>query len=132
MLTLSALANQFLPTNVAQAVVTHPTPNGIPNMSDFLGGAYTFGNNTMAASLVGKNNPLFVNYPLPNPNFRHRLRWMVMIFTCSPGSPAVGKGYLSFTPISNVPIDPNFGSSGIIGPGKDIGCYQTDGSGNQH
>ncbi|HEY4965395.1 MAG TPA: hypothetical protein VII28_03305, partial [Puia sp.] len=65
-----SLTNQFLPTNIAQAVVTHPTPNGIPNMSDFLGSSYTFGQQYDGTSLVGKNPPLFVNYPLPNANFK--------------------------------------------------------------
>jgi hypothetical protein len=127
-----SLTNQFVPTNIAQAVVTHPTPDDIPNMSDFLGSAYTFGQQYDGTSLVGKNNPLFVNYPLPNPNFKTQASVDSYDFHLQTSSPAAGKGYLTFTPVSNVPIDPNFGSSGIMAPGKDIGCYQLDGSGNQH
>jgi hypothetical protein len=101
-------------------------------MSDFLGSSYTFGQQYDGTSLVGKNNPLFVNYPLPNMNYKTQASVDGYDFHLQPTSPAIGKGYLAFTPISNVPIDPNFGSSGIMQPGKDIGCYQADGSGNQH
>jgi hypothetical protein len=87
-------------------------------------------------SLVGKNNPMFVNYPLPAvANF-----WVTQAsvdgynFRLQAGSPAAGKGTTTaFTPITaGIPINPNFGSSGITPPGKDIGCYQLDGTGNQH
>ena len=128
----TALANQFVPTNIAQAVVTHPTPNGIPNMATFLGANYTFGMQYDGSSLVGKNNPLFVNYTLPNPNYKTQASVDSYNFRLQASSPAAGKGYTSFTPISNFPIDPNFGASSVMAPGKDIGCYQLDGSGNQH
>lgn len=128
----TALANQFVPTNIAQAVVTHPTPNGIPNMATFLGANYTFGMQYDGSSLVGKNNPLFVNYPLPNPNYKTQASVDSYNFHLQASSPAAGKGYTSFTPISNFPIDPNFGANSVMAPGKDIGCYQLDGSGNLH
>jgi hypothetical protein len=83
-------------------------------------------------SLVSKNNPLFVNYPLPNTNYQTQASVDSYNFHLQATSPAVGKGYLAFTPITNVPVDANFGSSGITGPGKDLGCYQLDGTGNQH
>ena len=126
------LTNQFLPTNIAQAVVTNPQPNGIPNMATFLGASYTFGMQYDGTSLVAQNNPLFVNYPLPNANYQTQSSVDAYNFHLQSGSPAIGKGYQSFTPIMNIPIDANFGSSGITGPGKDMGCYQADGTGNQH
>jgi hypothetical protein len=126
------LTNQFLPTNIAQAVVTHPQTTGVPDMATFLGASYTFGMQYDGTSLVGKNNPLFVNYPLPNTNYQTQASVDSYNFHLQATSPAVGKGYLSFTPITNVPVDANFGSSGITGPGKDLGCYQLDGTGNQH
>lgn len=126
------LTNQFLPTNIAQAVVTTPQPNGVPNMAAFLTASYTFGKQYDGTSLVGQNNPLFVNYPLPNPNYQTQASVDMYNFHLQSASPAIGKGYLSFSPIMNVPVNANFGSSGITGPGKDIGCYQADGSGNQH
>jgi hypothetical protein len=127
-----AQANQIVPTNIAQAVVTHPQATDIPDMATFLGPNYTFGQQYDGTSLVGKNNPLFVNYPLPNPNFQTQASVDGYDFHLQASSPAAGKGTLSFAAITNVPIDPTFGSSGITGPGKDIGCYQLDGSGNQH
>ena len=104
----------------------------LTSLADFLGSAHTFGQQYDGTSLVGKNNPLFVNYPLPDPNFKTQASVDSYDFHLQASSPAAGKGYLTFTPISNVPIDPNFGSSGIMAPCKDIGCYQLDGSGNQH
>ena len=61
----SAITGQFVPTNVAQAVVTHPQPHGIPNMAAFLTSSYTFGFVYDGSSLVGQNNPLFKNFTLP-------------------------------------------------------------------
>ncbi|MBN9384077.1 MAG: hypothetical protein J0H74_25225 [Chitinophagaceae bacterium] len=128
-----SLANQFVPTKVAQAVVTTPQSTDIPNMAAFLGASYTFGAQYDGTSLVGQNNPQFVNYPLPNMNYQTQASVDGFDFHLKSTSPAVGKGTTSFTAFTNiVPVDPNFGSSGITGPGKDIGCYQIDGSGNQH
>ncbi len=132
----AAMAGQFVPTNVAQPVVTHPQATDIPNMAAFLGSKYTFGLVYDGSSLVSKNDPMFVNYTLPAAaNF-----WITQAsvdnynFHLQAGSPAAGKGTTSaFSPITaGIPVDANFGSSGITPPGKDIGCYQLDGSGNQH
>ncbi|MEI6408850.1 MAG: hypothetical protein WCR52_05680 [Bacteroidota bacterium] len=126
------ITNQFVPTNIAQAVVTHPQATGIPNMAAFLGSTYTFGKQYDGTSLVGKNDPLFVNYPLPNLNYQTQASIDGFDFHLKSSSPAIGKGYQGFAPLTLVPVDPNFGSSGITGPGKDLGCYQADGSGNKH
>jgi len=132
----AAMAGQFVPTNVAQPVVTHPQATDIPNMAAFLGKSYTFGLVYDGTPLVGQNNPMFVNYSLP----AAANSWITQCsvdgynFHLQAGSPAVGKGTTTaFTPITaGIPIDPNFGSSEITLPGKDMGCYQLDGSGNQH
>jgi hypothetical protein len=132
----AAIAGQFVPTNVAQPVVTHPQSTDIPDMAAFLGAGYTFGLVYDGTSLVGKNNPMFVNYPLPAANNF----WITQCsvdnynFRLQTGSPAIGKGTTTaFQPITTgIPIDPNFGSSGITPPGKDMGCYQSNGTGNQH
>jgi hypothetical protein len=129
-------ADQFVPTDVAQPVVTHPQSTDIPNMAAFLGASYTFGATYDGTSLVGKNNPMFVNYPLPAANNF----WITQCsvdnynFRLSSNSPAIGKGTTTaFQPITTgIPIDPNFGSSGITPPGADMGCYQSNGTGNQH
>jgi hypothetical protein len=126
------LANQFVPTNVAQAVVTHPQSTGIPNLASFLGNSYTFGLQYDGSSLVGQNNPQFKNYPLPNYNYKTQASIDGFDFHLAASSPAIGKGFQGFTPVSGFPIDVNFGSGGVTPPGKDIGCYQTDGTGNQH
>jgi len=132
----AAQAGQFVPTSVAQPVVTHPQSTDIPNMAAFLGSSYTFGFVYDGSSLVGKNNPLFVNYPLPVANSF----WITQAsvdgfnFRLQASSPAAGKGTTTaFTPITaGIPVDANFGSSGITPPGKDMGCYQLNGTGNQH
>lgn len=127
------LADQIVPTKIAQAVVTHPKATDIPNMATFLGSTYTFGAAYDGSSLVGKNDPKFVNYPLPNKNYATQASVDGFDFHLQASSPAVGKGFQGFSPVTaGIPVDPNFGSSGITPPGKDIGCYQQDGSGNKH
>lgn len=126
------LPNQFVPTNIAQAVITHPQSTDIPDMKTFLTSSYTYGAVYDGSSLAGQNNPQFKNYPLPNHNYKTQASIDNFDFHLSASSPAIGKGTTAFNPISNVPVDPNFGSSGITPPGKDLGCYQTDGTGNQH
>jgi Fe-S cluster assembly iron-binding protein IscA len=128
----AAQAGQIVPTNVAQAVVTSPQSTDIPNMYAFLGSSYTFGKQYDGSSLVGKNNPMFVNYPLPNMNFQTQASVDGYDFHLQSSSPALGKGYTGFTVNLNVPVDANFGATAAVTPGKDIGCYQADGSGNQH
>jgi hypothetical protein len=132
----AAITGQFVPTNVAQAVVTHPQPHGIPNMAAFLTSSYTFGFVYDGSSLVGKNNPLFKNFTLPETSGS----WITQAsvdgfdFHLQSGSPAIGAGTTTaFTPITaGIPVDPNFGSSEITLPGADMGCYQSNGKGNQH
>jgi hypothetical protein len=132
----AAITGQFVPTSVAQPVVTHPQVHGIPNMATFLTSAYTFGFVYDGTPLVGKNNPMFANFPLP----AAAGSWVTQCsvdgynFHLSTGSPAIGAGTTTaFAPITTgIPIDPNFGSSGITLPGKDMGCYQSNGTGNQH
>jgi hypothetical protein len=134
----AAITGQFVPDNRAQAVVTHPQSTDIPNMAAFLGSNYTFGLTYDGSSLVGKNNPMFVNYPLP----AAANTWVTQAsvdsynFRLQPGSPAAGKGTTNanlIKPITTgIPVDQNFGSSEITLPGKDMGCYQLDGTGNKH
>jgi hypothetical protein len=83
----------------------------------------------------GANNPLFVNYPLPraaSTNFNDADYVGSFNFRLQSGSPAIGKGYTGFQPYALVKVDPVFGVTEITPPGKDIGAYQSDGSGNQH
>ncbi|MBC7418840.1 MAG: hypothetical protein H7325_11875, partial [Pedobacter sp.] len=54
-------------------------------------------------------------------------------FHLKSNSPCIGRGLVTaLAPLNVVPVDPNFGSSAITPPGKDLGAFQLDGSGNQH
>jgi hypothetical protein len=89
------------------------------------------GNNTTP----GANNPLFVNYPLPlasTINFISADYAGSYNFRLQATSPAIGKGYTGFSPLAVVKVDQVFGVTEITPPGKDIGAYQSNGTGNQH
>ncbi len=123
-----SIVGQFYPVGY----ITVPQSTDIPAIS-YLPSGYTLGATYSAHSLVGANNPMFVNYPLPCPTGAVINYASGFDFHLQSTSPAVGKGFKGFSPMSNqVPVDPVFGATKINGPGKDIGCYQTDGTGNQH
>jgi len=127
------LTNQFYPV----PFLTKPKPTDIPNPATFLPAGYKLGDPYNGSSLVSKNNPQFVNYPLPLDLSKgayyvlDRLAYTKGFdFHLQPTSPAVGKGTTNFTITpAGVPLDPKFGATAINPPGKDIGCYQRDGSG---
>jgi len=102
------------------------------------------------ATLATANNPMFVNFPLPEPVQGFSLAAITSIntgktvtgsaynFRLKAGSPAIGIGYTGFSPLQNIvsPVtayvkNPNFAPV-ISQPGVDMGCYQSNGSGNQH
>jgi len=120
------------------------SPNRIANGGDDL--AYD------APSVAGKNNPMFKNFPLPEPVNGFSLAAISSIatgkattgsnydFHLQTGSPAIGIGTTMgiTSAFENIPnpvtadvTNPNFAPS-VTGPGVDMGCYQTNGSGNQH
>jgi hypothetical protein len=130
-----ALVNQFYPT----PFLTKPVATNIPAPSTFLPTGYTLGSVYNAPSLVGLNDPKFVNYTLPisyTGTVDSKLSTISFVkgydFHLQSGSPAIGKGNTSFTPLSVVPIDPKFGATELTPPGADIGAYQSNGTGNQH
>lgn len=87
------------------------------------------------ATVPGANNPQFINYPLPVPvgyDFLGGSYQGNYNFHLMPSSPAIGKGFTGFLPYSKVRVDPIFGATEITPPGSDIGCYQSNGSGNYH
>ncbi len=87
------------------------------------------------ATTPGANNPSFVNYPLPlspSVNFNDANYVGSFNFHLNKGSLAIGKGYTGFAAAAVVKKDPVFGVTEITAPGKDIGAFQTDGTGNQH
>lgn len=52
-------------------------------------------------------------------------------FKLMPTSQTIGKGKIDFTPVAAVTTTGTYGTT-ITPPGKDIGAYQSDGTGNQH
>ncbi len=126
-----SIVDQFYPVGYITKPQTTdiPSPSAlIPNFSTYVVGATYDG-----SSQTKKNNPNFVNYPLPCPSGAVINYVSGFDFHLASGSPAIGKGTTSFTPLSNpVPIDPVFGVTSITPPGVDIGCYQSNGTGNQH
>jgi hypothetical protein len=119
-------------------VCTKPMPTDIPNPSLYLPADFYYPNPQQnsydGTPVVQYENPKFLNYPLPvqgEPllaytavgNFNFRL---------TPGSPLIAKGNTYITPLVVVPIDPTYGATEVTPPGADLGCYQLNGTGNQH
>jgi hypothetical protein len=121
-------ANEIYPTGY----ITKPQASDFPSPSSFLPNGYTLGAIYNGSGVVAKNDPKFVNYTLPQTNFKKIATVDGYNFHLAIGSPCVGKGSTAFSPLNVVPIDPNYGSTEITPPGKDIGAFQTDGTGNQH
>jgi hypothetical protein len=87
------------------------------------------------ATTPGANNPMFVNYPLPvaaSTQFISADYIGGFNFRLQASSPAVNKGYTNFSPYALIKVDPTFGVTEITPPGKDMGAYQSNGTGNQH
>lgn len=124
-----SIVDQFYPVGY----ISYPEATNMPSPS-FLPSGYVLGATYDAPSLVGANNPLFVNYTLgssANININYATGFD---FHLQSNSPALGKGYIGWSPMSiaGLPIDPSFGATTLVAPGKDIGCYQADGTGNAH
>lgn len=85
---------------------------------------------------VQKMNPMFVNYPLPANNHGFAPWQNTAIgtfdFRLQPTSPLIGKGYTGIQPLLVVPLDLVYGASEVTPPGADLGCFQSNGKGNQH
>lgn len=110
------ITSQFLPSGY----ITKQQPTDING-----------GNNTTP----GANNPLFVNYPLPVAagfNFISNNFVGNYNFRLQSNSSAAGKGNTGFSAKSVVKVDPVYGATEITPPGKDIGAFQQDKTGNQH
>ena len=125
------MANQIYPVGFT----TKPQPTDIPAPASFLPVGYKPGQAYDGSAVVQKNNPMFVNFPLPyvatkkiaDASFVGNFN-----FHLQPTSPALGKGTTSITPLAVVPVSPNFGSTEITPPSTDIGCYPANGKGNLH
>jgi len=123
------IVDQFYP----QSYITIPQASDIPLPSSYLPANYVLGQAYNAPSLVSTYNPMFVNFLLPAANGITDIAYAYGFnFRLRASSPAIGKGYTGFSPLAVVPVDAIYGASQITPPGKDIGCYQLDGTGNQH
>jgi hypothetical protein len=124
------IANEIYPVGFS----TKPHPNDIPAPSSFLPANYKPGQVYDGTAAVGKNNPEFVNFPLPQTNKKMGDVSFVGTFNfrLKPTSPAIGKGFTGFTPLNVVPVSANFGATVITPPNKDIGAYPSDNTGNKH
>lgn len=125
------MANQIYPVGFT----TKPQPTDIPKPSDFLPANYKLGQAYDGSAVVQKNNPLFVNFPLPyvaTKKVADASFVGTFNFRLQPTSPALGKGTTTFTPLSVVPISERFGSSDITPPSTDMGCYPSNSKGNLH
>jgi hypothetical protein len=130
----AALCNQFYPigyiTKPGAYIVPTPVSTGYvynPN------GATAYN----ASALAGQNNPMFVNFPLPEPGIVHMfdINWATGYnFKLQTGSPALNRGFVGFNPIN--PTAAHVTNSNLVAtvtpPGMDMGCYQANGNGNHH
>ncbi len=129
------VANQIYPVGF----YTFPQATDFPLPTSYLPANYQVGqvyDGTKAVQASG-TNPQFVNFPLPQSGGTlSSISYATGFdFHLKPSSPALGKGYTSFSPLSVVPVSDNFGASttyGITLPNKDLGAYPSDGTGNQH
>jgi hypothetical protein len=126
-----SIVNQFYPVAYYSKFVS----TNIPNPASAIPATDTLGQSYTAHSWVGANDPMFVNYTLGSSANINIDYVNGFDFHLRSTSPAIGKGYTSFTPHipAGVYPDPVFGPTTISPPGADIGCYQSTGSfGNQH
>jgi hypothetical protein len=131
-----SVASQFIPSQSVSTCISQPQETDIPKPSTYLPAGWKVGDAyTAPASVVGINNPQFINGPVPLPAGL-QLRDISVVgsynFALKPTSPCIGAGYIGFGPRADVPVDIKYGATEILGPGKDIGCYQSNGRGNQH
>jgi hypothetical protein len=127
------VANQFYPTGY----ITQPQVTDIPSINTsakYLPSNYTLGSIYDGSDVVQKNNPMFLNFPLPTTG--HPLYQYSAIgnfnFRLLANSPLVGKGNTTVQPLITVPMDKIYGLSEATAPGTDLGAYQLNGSGNKH
>lgn len=130
------IADQFFTFG---GVCTKPEPTDLPTPSTYLPADFYYQNPPANAydgtSVVQVLNPEFVNYPLPVPGGLPLFAITTVgsyNFRLQSNSPLIGKGNTSVVPLIAVPLDPIYGATEVTPPGADLGCYQINGTGNQH
>ena len=114
----------FTSLGITVAATYPPTATGIVTSYDA----------TKAVQASG-TNPLFKTFTLPIASGAKPSDISYATgfdFRLQTGSPALGKGFTDFAPLTVVPEHPNFGSTKITPPNKDLGAYPSDGTGNAH
>lgn len=127
-----SIADQFFTFG---PVCTKPQQTDLPNPFSYLPANYSYGESYDGGPATQKLNPQFVNYPLPVTNGYSP--WQISAigsynFHLQPNSPLIGKGFTGVQPLTVVPLDAKYGATEVTLPGSDLGCYQTNGRGNQH
>ncbi len=130
------VASQFIPSLSVSTAISQPNETDIPKPSTYLPAGWKVGDVYVApASVLGINNPQFINGPVPMPAGLKLADISVVgtyNFALKPTSPCINAGFTGFTARADVPLDARYGATEITPPGKDIGCYQSNGRGNQH
>jgi len=122
------VANQFY----SVGDVTHPQTTDIPSPGSYLPSGYKLGAAYSGATVVSTGNPLFKNFTLPNYQYQQYNYASGNDFHLTSTSPVIAKANAAFSPLAVVPVDATFGATQITMPGNDIGCYQSNGTGNLH
>ena len=112
--------------------VTHPQTTDLPLPSSYLPVGYVLGASYDGSAVVGKNNPNFKSFTLPNTNYQNVDNATGFDFHLNTGSPAIGAGSTSIAPLAKVALNATYGDTDITLPGTDIGDYQSNGTGNKH
>ena len=131
-----SVASQFIPSLSVSTAISQPKETDIPKPSTYLPQGWKVGDAyTAPTSVLGTNNPQFINAPVPMPAGL-LLRDIAVVgnynFALKSTSPCIGAGFTGFSARADIPVDPIFGATEITPPGKDIGAYQSNGRGNQH
>ncbi len=152
--------NQMYP--IVAGTWTKPNAYSIPTQAQFglpvhfywpccnpnSGNDLAYNDSSGANVLAMVNKPIFKNFPLPEPVTGFDLSAINSVetgvaVTSSPydfhlmsGSPGIGAGFAGFQAFANIITppaisNPHFAFT-VTAPGIDMGCYQMNGSGNQH
>lgn len=131
-----SVASQFIPSLSVSTAISQPQETDVPKPSTYLPAGWKVGDvYTAPASVVGANNPQFINAPVPLPSGLKLADISVVgnyNFALSSKSPCINAGFTGFAPRADVTVDLKYGATEITPPGKDIGAYQSNGRGNQH